>query len=153
MSLQPKKVEITQQAYEVMERDALRAFPDECCGFFYGEDRDVRLVTRAEPVINTKEVDKRRRFRIDPLDYMKAENFALENNLVLLGVYHSHPMHPAIASEHDREVAMPWFSYIILSTYESEVADVKSWQLDDERRFVEEPLLVHLPIPHSIKTA
>ncbi|MBL7941663.1 MAG: M67 family metallopeptidase [Flavobacteriales bacterium] len=137
-----KKVSIGHEALEVMKRDALRSFPDECCGFMYGRDGDPREITLAVEVENKKEGDKRRRFEISPLQYMKAEQFGLESGLTLLGVYHSHPLHPAIASEHDRVVAMPYFSYVILSTFENEVADVKSWQLNDNRQFEEEPVLL-----------
>ncbi len=124
-----------------MKADAIHSFPDECCGFFYGNETETRNVTLAVAVQNSKDGDKRRRFEISPLQYMKAEQFAIEGGLTLLGVYHSHPANPAIASEHDRVVAMPWFSYIILSTFENEVRDVKSWQLDDERKFVEETIV------------
>ena len=80
----------------------------------------------AVPVENSKEGDQRRRFEISPLEYMKAERFAIENQLQLLGVYHSHPDHPAIASQHDLAVAMPYFSYIIISVINKKRADIKS---------------------------
>ena len=95
--------------------DGIEAFPNECCGFLYGDETaERRIITIAQPVINKKEGDQRRRFQIAPLDYIRAEQFAIANNVQLLGVYHSHPLHPAIASEHDLEKAMPYFSYIIL---------------------------------------
>ncbi|MGB3180872.1 MAG: M67 family metallopeptidase [Cyclobacteriaceae bacterium] len=123
-----------------MMKDAEGTFPDECCGFIYGKDGEDREVTLAIPVENKKEGDKRRRFEISPLQYMQAERFADENNLTLLGVYHSHPQHPAIPSEHDRVQAIPWFSYVILSVMDGKTDDITSWQLDDERQFMEEPI-------------
>lgn len=127
-------------AREEMMKDAEGTFPDECCGFLYGKDGDDREVTLAIPVENSKEGDKRRRFEISPLQYMQAERFADERGLTLLGVYHSHPQHPAIPSEHDRVQAMPWFSYVILSVMDGKTDDVTSWQLDDDRQFDEEPI-------------
>ncbi|MBP7272572.1 MAG: M67 family metallopeptidase [Saprospiraceae bacterium] len=120
--------------------DGIEAFPNECCGFLYGDETaERRIITIAQPVINKKEGDQRRRFQIAPLDYIRAEQFAIANNVQLLGVYHSHPLHPAIASEHDLEKAMPYFSYIIISVFENEVRDIKSWRLyDDKREFYEE---------------
>src|SRR5690349_20753444 len=95
---------------------ATATYPDECCGFFFGsETGELRLVEDACAVVNSKEGDKRRRFVISPKDYMDAEKYPLENNLAFLGIYHSHPEHPAIPSEHDRKAAQPYFSYIILS--------------------------------------
>ncbi len=136
-------INITATAIETINVDALQAFPNECCGFLYGNESEGRQITLAVPVTNSKEGDQRRRFEISPLDYMRAEQFALQNNTQLLGVYHSHPNHPAIASEHDLAVAMPYFSYVIVSVMNGEIADVKSWQLKDEgHEFQEEEVLL-----------
>lgn len=129
------------EAKAVIEADARACFPDECCGFFYGrKEGGHRIVTQAKPVINAKEGDKRRRFEINPLDYMKAERYAIEHGLELLGVYHSHPLHPAVPSEHDREVAFPEFSYIIASVQPESVDDITSWRLNEARQFDREDL-------------
>lgn len=132
-------VNLSNEAVEVINTDGIAAFPNECCGFLYGHEKDGRQITLAVPVTNSKEGDQRRRFEISPLEYMRAEQFALQNDTTLLGVYHSHPNHPAIASEHDLAVAMPYFSYVIVSVINGEVADLKSWRLKDEERvFLEE---------------
>lgn len=119
--------------------DALAAFPDECCGFLFGkEEGEERIVTAMQVVINAKEGDKRRRFAIAPKDYLRAEMFADNNGLQLLGVYHSHPNHPAVPSEHDRVAAQPYFSYIIVSIIDNEWNSTRSWRLNGEQQFEEE---------------
>lgn len=119
--------------------DALAAFPDECCGFLFGkEEGEERIVTAMQVVINAKEGDKRRRFAIAPKDYLRAEMFADNNGLQLLGVYHSHPNHPAVPSEHDRVAAQPYFSYIIVSIIDNEWNSTHSWRLNGEQQFEEE---------------
>jgi proteasome lid subunit RPN8/RPN11 len=135
-------ISIQQQAKEIMIEDAIGSYPDECCGFFYGsEDRKGnRVVTHVLVVNNAKEGDKRRRFEISPKDYLKAERFADEQGLQLMGVYHSHPNHPAIPSETDRLSAQPFFSYIIISVYERRLNNVRSWRLNDAVQFYEEPI-------------
>lgn len=118
---------------------ALRKFPDECCGFLLGfETAKNRFVTEIIVLHNAKEGDKRRRFKIAPTDYLKAERYADENGLTLLGVYHSHPKHPSLPSEHDRRAAQPYFSYLILSVVKNEVKSIQSWVLNDEQQFEEE---------------
>ena len=132
---------LDQHTIEVMEHDAIRTFPNECCGFFFGnEEGNTRIVMEALPVENSKEGDQRRRFQIEPESYMKAEKYAFNKGISLLGIYHSHPLHQAIPSEQDRSQAMPWFSYIILSVEENAVVDVTSWQLDSNRKFEKETI-------------
>ena len=123
-----------------MKTHALKTFPDECCGFLYGtEQRDgSRIITKILEVNNSKTGDKKRRFEISGKDYMLAEKFALENDFLLLGIYHSHPKHPAIPSEHDRIAALPYFSYVILSVNPGSIDHIRSWQLNDSSQFEEE---------------
>lgn len=142
-------VHINALAEQIMTDDAIRSFPDECCGFFFGtDDPDGKKILGALVVNNAKEGDKTRRFTITPMDYMKAEQFADERKWQLLGVYHSHPNHPAIPSEHDRAAAQPFFSYIIISVMQGKLADIRSWVLNDQQQFEEETILAF----HQINT-
>jgi proteasome lid subunit RPN8/RPN11 len=131
-------LKVSEEANKVMQQDAEATYPNECCGFFYGQEGDDRTVTEAIPVQNSKEGDQRRRFEISPLDYMKAERYAAENGLSLLGVYHSHPDHPVRPSEHDLKQAVPYFSYIIYSIRDGKMADVTSWRLNKAGKEFEE---------------
>jgi len=133
-------ITVQQEARNLMLKDAIQAFPDECCGFLFGkeEGEDNRIITGIQVVNNAKEGDKRRRFEISPLDYIKAEQYADDNQLALLGVYHSHPNHPAIPSEHDRVAAQPFFSYIIISVLDGKIGPVRSWRLNQDAQFEEE---------------
>ncbi len=136
-------IQIQSDAGDVMTHDALQAYPHECCGFMFGRE-DVsggRLIVTAMPVFNSSAENKQRRFVIAPMDYMKAEQFAAEHELDLLGAYHSHPDHPAEPSEHDRVAAQPWFSYLIISVVRGEVKDVRSWRLNDSSQFDEESVI------------
>ena len=118
-------------------------FPHEGCGFFFGtEEGNDRKVTVIRPVDNAKEGDQRRRFEVSPLDYIKAERFALQHDLAFLGIYHSHPNHPAIPSIHDLKQAVPYFSYIIVSIQEGKSANTTSWRLDEEKGEFEEEKVI-----------
>jgi proteasome lid subunit RPN8/RPN11 len=89
-------------------------------------------------VDNAKAGDKTRRFEISPQDYMTAEAHALEHDWTLLGIYHSHPKHPAIPSETDRLSAQPYFSYVIISVLDADTIEFRSWLLNEEQQFEEE---------------
>jgi proteasome lid subunit RPN8/RPN11 len=132
---------IEQTIFEEMVADALQTFPEECCGFFFGkENKDERLITKILIVNNSKEGDKTRRFEISAKNYLDAELIAEKSGLQLLGVYHSHPNHPAIPSEMDRMAAQPYFSYIILSIVNDDFQHIRSWRLNDSFQFEEEEI-------------
>jgi proteasome lid subunit RPN8/RPN11 len=135
-------ISIDSKARDLMNKDGLDSFPDECCGFFYGNEDGLgnRSVTEILVVNNAKEGDKRKRFEVSAKDYMKAEQYALEKGLQLLGVYHSHPDHAAIPSEHDRVAAQPYFSYIIISVLSNRTTHMRSWRLNDNFQFEEETI-------------
>jgi proteasome lid subunit RPN8/RPN11 len=127
-------------AEKIMNEDAIKAFPDECCGFMFGTEDAAgnRIVSQALPVYNSSVENRKRRFEIAPKDYLKGEQHATDNNVLFLGIYHSHPNHPAIPSEHDRVAAQPWFSYVIISVNENGVKNARSWVLNDSSQFDEE---------------
>lgn len=143
------KITLDQKAASEMKAHAEATYPFECCGFFFGEDAEERKVSHILRVENSKEGDQRRRFEIAPEDYRKAEAYAEELELDLLGVYHSHPDHPAEPSEHDRSVALPFFSYIILSVQDGKSEALRSWQLNEDRKFKEEPLEILETVTHT----
>ncbi|MFT5184036.1 MAG: proteasome lid subunit RPN8/RPN11 [Flavobacteriales bacterium] len=136
-----KSINISHKANAVMVQDAIASFPNECCGFFFGKEVDSRIVEHALPVTNEKKGDQRRRFSISPLDYMRAEQHAEAKGVKLLGIYHSHPLHPAWPSVHDRVQAMPWFSYVILSVNANDVTHINSFQLNEARLFELETII------------
>ncbi len=142
-----QQLEIENSVKYYIQQHLEASFPNEGCGFFYGlEDEDGnRQVLLAEAVQNDKKEDQRRRFEISPLDYIKAEQKALELDLKLLGIYHSHPNHPAIPSQFDLDKAMPYFSYIIQSVQDGKAAELSSWRLqEDVRAFEEEQVFVRI---------
>ncbi|MDH3650670.1 MAG: M67 family metallopeptidase [Saprospiraceae bacterium] len=119
------------------------SYPDEGVGFFYGDEKDnYRIIKRILPVNNAKDGDKRKRFEIDPRDYLQAERHAVEWGLSMIGIYHSHPNHPAIPSVHDLKLAVPYFSYVILSIVNGIAQDWTSWRLDEDVKLFEQENLV-----------
>ena len=132
---------LSEEAFGIMKAHLEKDFPKEGCGFLFGyENESGRVISIAQPTENVKEGDQRRRFEISPLAYVRAEQFALDNDLSLLGIYHSHPNHPAIASVHDHKSAAPFFSYIILSIQEGSFDHIRSWRLEESDRFAEEDI-------------
>lgn len=119
------------------------AYPDECCGVMLGRytnsENVVRELYRTE---NVHEDDRERRYLITPDDYREAQQVARSKGLEVVGVYHSHPDHPAKPSETDLEQAtFPGFTYVIVSIEEGHAAELTAWDLSyDRSRFVEDPI-------------
>lgn len=137
------KISITNAHVSDLKKHLIDGFPNEQCGFVFGiRNNKTHKTTEIKPVKNIKKGDQKRRFEIDPLDYMKAERYALENDIDLIGIYHSHPLHPAIPSVHDHKQALESISYIIMSIDKNSMVDLKSWRINQEQKFEEEELII-----------
>lgn len=159
-------VRVSPGAVETIEAHAREGFPFEICGFLVGvAGPNGREVREAWPVRNSWEEDpaerarmlegiqasggtagtdrwesasEERRFLVSPQDTVRSMKRAREAGMDLVGVYHSHPNHPAVPSDFDRDAAWPEWSYVIVSVREGEVAELRSWTLSEAGTFVEE---------------
>jgi len=107
--------------------EAKEGYPFEVVGFLLGKTEGAHRVTEIFPVENIAS-DQERRFEIHGLDYLKVENYALQNNLEVIGIYHSHPDYPALPSIHDLEYAQEVFSYLIISVDGGGDTLINSWK-------------------------
>jgi proteasome lid subunit RPN8/RPN11 len=128
-------------------------YPQECCGIILGDIASLgKTVVEVIPTENAwsaeannfsgdKTVDdERRRYAIAPQIMLKIQREARFRSLNIIGIYHSHPDHPAVPSECDREFAWQEYSYIIVSVPNGKAGDVKSWCLDDNHQFQSEAI-------------
>jgi len=119
-----------------------KTYPEECCGALVGIHGGGRAaVRRIERLPNSRGGDRLRRFRIDAADYRRVEAAAEGSGLELLGFYHSHPDHPAVPSDYDREHAMPFFHYVVVSVCSGEPGAIASWVLSEDRAAFERETL------------
>lgn len=124
---------------QAIRSHAMETYPFECCGFLLGVEREDGVYVEELLVVeNTHKGEQRRRFYIDPVSYMQAEREADRKGLILLGVYHSHPDHPAVPSEEDRKHAITGFHYPIVSVDKTNAKFIRSWILINDRQFEEE---------------
>jgi proteasome lid subunit RPN8/RPN11 len=111
-----------------------KSYPQECCGALLGRDTNGdRDVVELLPLDNRNAESPGNRFAISADDFRRAEKFAAERGLELVGWYHSHPDHPALPSEYDRAHAWPWYSYVIVSVERRRPGQLTSWRLGDDR--------------------
>lgn len=127
-----------------IEEQASDTYPEECCGVLIGTgNQDGRKLIYLYETQNVHSDNRKRRFMIGPDDYRNAERIAREKEGEIIGFYHSHPDHPAVPSEHDREYAWPWYFYVIVSVLNGKPSEIKGWKLRDDRSAFEE---VHVDI-------
>jgi len=140
------RVQIKKECLVAIDAHAERAFPEECCGTLLGYDRDdgVREIVTVEPVENTKGENRQRRYLIEPKALLHAEKSARAQKLDVVGIYHSHPDHPSQASEFDRDHAMPFWSYTIVSCMAGKAVQTQSWRLRDDRSAFDEEELIEV---------
>jgi proteasome lid subunit RPN8/RPN11 len=136
---------------EKISAHGAETYPHECCGALLGKDRDeidtgtfeqpagplpkaTREVLELFALVNRRDDSPRNRFSISVDDVRAAEKAAREQELEVVGWYHSHPDHPARPSEYDRDHAWPWYSYIIVSVQNGAPQDMTSWRLNDDRQ-------------------
>jgi proteasome lid subunit RPN8/RPN11 len=119
-------------------------YPHEACGLIgghAGEDR--KIAVQLVPLSNARLDSRRSRYLIAPEAFRRAEALLARDDLEVLGVYHSHPDHPAVPSAFDREHAWPWLSYVIVGVARGQAQDARSWTLADDRgAFNEEALII-----------
>jgi proteasome lid subunit RPN8/RPN11 len=138
------KLVLTEAQIAQIGREGSAAYPNESCGAIIGVERDGRrVVERLEAMANSfDEVEKFHRFKLNPLDLARIEKLAGSEGKLVLGLYHSHPDHPARPSEYDRTHAWPFYSYVIVSIQKGSPTDITSWQLDEAtEQFVSESII------------
>ncbi|MBX8631816.1 MAG: M67 family metallopeptidase [Thermoplasmata archaeon] len=122
---------------------ASETYPEECCGFLIGTEdakRGIRTVSDAVRAVNAAANSKRTRYTIEPREILKMEQSVHSAGKKILGYYHSHPDHPPVPSEFDRNNAWPGYSYFIISVMNGSPAGMRSWRLSDSGKFIQEEL-------------
>jgi len=120
---------------------AQAGYPDEVCGLLLGQpEAEAVTVCALHPARNIHPERTADRFLIEPQDYLAAEAAAAARRLQVVGVWHSHPDHPAIPSLTDREFAWAGWSYPIVSVNAGVATGLRSWRLDGDV-FSEEEVL------------
>ncbi len=135
-------LQLTSELENNIRADGETAYPNECCGIILGEisDDGTKNAKRVLTINNSGEDNERyHRFLITPEDMLHAEQTARAAKLEVIGFYHSHPDHPSSPSDYDKDHALPFYSYVIVSVDDGKAQVLTSWELTDDRiNFVQE---------------
>jgi proteasome lid subunit RPN8/RPN11 len=142
-------LQLTMTQLQQLETHARSCYPAECCGVLVGRrTAAIDQVIAIYPTTNawspdclpgtiSPEHSKRDRYWIDPADLFAIMQSSRAAGWTIIGIYHSHPDHPAIPSECDRQLAWPEYCYVILSVMAGTGGDWRGWRLDDRHQFHE----------------
>jgi proteasome lid subunit RPN8/RPN11 len=133
---------IAEELREQMRAHASAEYPRECCGILVGrvagENAEVLHVVAARNVAEGARL--RDRYTIEPLAIVRADREARDGGMEIVGFYHSHPDHPAVPSETDRELAWEGYVYIIVRVDAKGGGDLRGWRIGESGAFVEVPV-------------
>lgn len=136
-------ISLNSNTIDAITAHAERDYPHECGGMLIGKfDEGKKTVIETFPLQNAREEEARHnRVLILPKDVLRAEKYAREKELGVVGYYHSHPDDSAVPSQYDLDHALPVWSYVIASVIEGKVEDLRSWEMENDRsKFSEEQI-------------
>lgn len=114
-----------------MEAHVLSTYPEEGCGVLIGGKN--KKVEKIIPLKNVFPESRERRFSFDPFEFLKAEKQAQKEGLEVIGIFHSHPHHPAYPSSFDLERSWPFYSYLIFSVSKGKILNKNSFILEGKQ--------------------
>ncbi|WP_353930300.1 M67 family metallopeptidase [Okeanomitos corallinicola TIOX110] len=140
------KLKLKTNHLEIIKNHAQNTYPEECCGLILGvlnqESKTVVEIIPTENAWNTEAAtfteekhSKNRRYAIAPQVILATQKAARDRNLNIIGIFHSHPDHPATPSEWDRIYAWPEYSYIIVAVENGKASELNSFLLDENHQF------------------
>lgn len=144
-------METTHDILDQIRTHGADAYPEEGCGFLLGtvtNDGENR-VSAIQRATNRQSQNRTHRYQLTAEDYRDADVAARAQGLDVVGVYHSHPDHPARPSETDLEEAtFPGYTYVIVSVDGGSPKNVTAWALASDRsEFNREEITVTSPEP------
>ncbi len=119
---------------------AIRGYPLEVCGLLVGRvtrrGAHVLRITRSRNLARDRAQD---RYVLDPQHFFTVDDAARAAGHEIVGIWHTHPDHPALPSSTDHGAAWEGYSYLIVSVNSRGVEDARAWRLVDGA-FVEQPI-------------
>jgi len=135
---------ISKELIKQIEAHGEKTYPYECGGMLigtYAADGKKSIVELLPMENAMAESEQHNRVLILPKDVLRAERYAREKRLDVVGYYHSHPDDRAVPSQFDLDHALPVWTYIIVSVLDGKAADVKAWEMENDRsKFNEEKM-------------
>jgi proteasome lid subunit RPN8/RPN11 len=139
------QIRLSTEQMQQIEAHLEAAYPNEGAGFLLGRaGKDEVSVESVMPLPNLREAEaQHNRYVLSPMDFIKAEDEASRLGLALVGVFHSHPDHPAKPSQFDLDHAWPNLAYFITSVKQGKSDVTYAWRMrEDHSQFDEDSIAI-----------
>jgi proteasome lid subunit RPN8/RPN11 len=147
-SMQGKRLglKLSEAVFAQLRAHGEETYPHECCGVLLGKalesSNQVEAAVRAG---NTRTDSAHNRYHIAPQELITIQRQARDQDLDIVGFYHSHPDHPAQWSQTDfNEAHWVGCSYVITSVEKGRAKQTNSFYLsgtgEDDKRFEDEAI-------------
>ena len=109
-------------------------YPRECRGLLLGHQNgttktvlDLMFIDERDPTLVNGN-----RYQISGEDMLEGETLARDQDLEVIGSFHSHIDEPARPSIHDREFAQPKFVYVIVGIRQGRAHELAAWKISED---------------------
>ena len=143
-------VAVPARVWNELRSHALETRPEECCGLLLGREpglyeeaercrNEMTRRHREDPAIHPR--DGTEAFHMNEMDYVRIQERASSESLMVTGVYHSHVGVGAYFSEVDQAFALqplfpfPDADHVVLSVVEQRVVELAVFRRTDDNRF------------------
>jgi proteasome lid subunit RPN8/RPN11 len=120
-------IRVTRDVYAAMIAHAQDDRPFEACGVLAGSGGTVTELHRTRNVADLYGI----RYEVDPRDFLKINQTIDDDDLDLVGIYHSHPFTRAYPSATDLAQAWEGLVYVIVSLRDFLQPAVKAFTVSD----------------------
>lgn len=131
------RVGIGGEALAALRAHGQRDYPREACGLLLGRQLGAKLeIDESYAVKNLNQERSQDRYDLDQRGFLAADRKARTSGRDIVGIYHSHPDHPARPSEFDRTHGYPGWVYLIVQVVDGQPQDLGAFVLaSDGERF------------------
>jgi proteasome lid subunit RPN8/RPN11 len=140
----PPPLTLTASAWAALVEQSEKAYPFEGCGLLLGPYGAEKVAEKVIQLRNALREQGRGRFdfTFSPNEFAQAQLAADRENLDIVGIYHTHPDHPARPSATDASQPMlsGWVN-VIAGVHGGRFKEAKAWWRDeDSQPFIETEL-------------
>lgn len=136
---------IPNDVVQALYRQAREEWPNECCGFLAGEERQqIGCIAESIPIVN--ETPSPVAYRTEPASLFAAYRTLRDRQLELLAVYHSHPNQPAVPSRRDREEWTYGETVCAIVGMAGGLPELRMWRLDPHQAMEVELIITDHPL-------